>query len=37
MANEPKKAKVVVIGARCRALLQPDAPMWDPKNERLRA
>jgi len=37
MANEPNTAKVVVIGARYRVLVQPDAPMWDPKNERLRA
>jgi dimethylglycine dehydrogenase len=31
------KLEVEIYGERCRATVQPDAPLWDPKNERLRA
>jgi dimethylglycine dehydrogenase len=35
---EPGTAlKVEIFGARYSATVQPDAPMWDPANERLRA
>ncbi len=29
--------EVEIYGERCRAIVQPDEPLWDPKNERLRA
>ncbi|WP_136439413.1 GcvT family protein [Pacificoceanicola onchidii] len=29
--------EVDIYGERCKAVVQPDAPMWDPENERLRA
>ncbi|MDA3856669.1 MAG: FAD-dependent oxidoreductase [Roseovarius sp.] len=28
---------VEIYGERCRAMVQSDAPLWDPENERLRA
>ena len=28
---------VEIYGERCRAVVQEDAPLWDPENERLRA
>ncbi len=29
--------EVEIFGQRCRAVVQPDQPLWDPQNERLRA
>ena len=29
--------EVDIYGERCKATVQPDAPLWDPQNERLRA
>ena len=29
--------EVEIYGQRCRAVVQPDQPLWDPENERLRA
>jgi len=29
--------EVEIFGERCAAVVQPDAPLWDPENERLRA
>ena len=29
--------EVDIYGERCRAVVQPDGPLWDPENERLRA
>lgn len=29
--------EVEIFGQRCRAIVQPDQPLWDPENERLRA
>ncbi|PVA09772.1 dimethylglycine dehydrogenase [Pelagivirga sediminicola] len=29
--------EVEIYGERCRAVVQPDAPLWDPENERIRA
>jgi dimethylglycine dehydrogenase len=29
--------KVDIFGKMCRAVVQPDQPLWDPQNERLRA
>ncbi|WP_323765602.1 FAD-dependent oxidoreductase [Marinovum sp.] len=29
--------EVDIYGQRCKAEVQPDAPLWDPKNERIRA
>ncbi|MFK7939725.1 MAG: FAD-dependent oxidoreductase [Roseovarius sp.] len=35
---EPGTAlEVEIFGERCPATVQPDAPMWDPDNERIRA
>ena len=31
------EVEVDIYGERCKATVQPDAPLWDPKNERLRA
>ena len=31
------RVEVEIFGARFAATVQPDAPLWDPKNERLRA
>ncbi len=31
------KLEVEIYGQRCRAVVQPDAPLWDPQNQRLRA
>ena len=31
------EVEVDIYGHRCKAVVQPDAPLWDPKNERLRA
>ena len=29
--------EVEIFGERCRAVVQPDGPLWDPENARLRA
>ena len=29
--------QVDIFGHKCRAVVQPDQPLWDPENERLRA
>jgi len=29
--------EVEIYGERCRAVVQPDQPLWDPANERIRA
>ena len=29
--------EIEIYGQRCRAVVQPDQPLWDPQNERLRA
>ena len=29
--------EVEIYGEKCRAVVQPDQPLWDPENERLRA
>lgn len=29
--------EVEIYGQKCRAVVQPDQPLWDPENERLRA
>ncbi|MEM9575437.1 MAG: FAD-dependent oxidoreductase [Pseudomonadota bacterium] len=31
------EVEVEIYGQRCRAVVQPDQPLWDPQNERLRA
>ncbi|MBL4806516.1 MAG: FAD-dependent oxidoreductase [Rhodobacteraceae bacterium] len=31
------KIEVEIYGQRCAATVQPDQPLWDPKNERIRA
>ncbi|SLN51746.1 4-methylaminobutanoate oxidase (formaldehyde-forming) [Roseovarius gaetbuli] len=31
------EVEVEIYGERCRAVVQPDAPLWDPENARLRA
>ncbi|MEM7438792.1 MAG: FAD-dependent oxidoreductase [Pseudomonadota bacterium] len=29
--------EVEIFGERCKAVVQPDQPLWDPQNERIRA
>ena len=29
--------EVEIFGKKCTAVVQPDQPLWDPQNERLRA
>lgn len=37
LAEPGTKLTVEIYGKKCRAEVQPDWPLWDPKNERLRA
>ena len=36
-ATEGKELSVEIYGQRCRAVVQPDAPLYDPDNSRLLA
>ena len=37
LAEPGTKVEVEIFGERFPATVQPDEPLWDPKNERLRA
>ncbi|WP_293575388.1 FAD-dependent oxidoreductase [Phaeobacter sp.] len=37
LAEPGTELVVEIYGEACRAVVQPDAPMWDPNNDRLRA
>lgn len=37
LAATGTEIEVEIYGIRCRAVVQPDQPLWDPANERLRA
>ena len=37
LARPGTRVEVEVFGERLPATVQPDAPLWDPRNERLRA
>ncbi|MEM9854262.1 MAG: glycine cleavage T C-terminal barrel domain-containing protein, partial [Pseudomonadota bacterium] len=37
LAVEGTELQVDIYGQKCRAIVQPAGPLWDPKNERLRA
>ncbi|MEM9910928.1 MAG: FAD-dependent oxidoreductase [Pseudomonadota bacterium] len=37
LAGPGTELEVEIYGERCRAVVQPDAPIWDPDNERIRA
>ena len=37
LAQPGTELEVEIYGQMCRAVVQPDAPLWDPANERLRA
>jgi dimethylglycine dehydrogenase len=37
LAKPGTEVDVDIYGERCRAIVQPDGPLWDPENERLRA
>lgn len=37
LAEPGTKLMVEIYGKKCRAEVQPDWPLWDPKNDRLRA
>lgn len=37
LAREDTEIEVEIYGTRHRAVVQPDQPLWDPQNERLRA
>ncbi|MEM6897498.1 MAG: FAD-dependent oxidoreductase, partial [Pseudomonadota bacterium] len=37
LAKEGTELEIDIYGDKCRAIVQPDGPLWDPQNERLRA
>ena len=37
LAEPGTKIEVEIFGERLTATVQPDEPLWDPKNERIRA
>jgi len=37
LAEPGIEIEVEIYGSRCKAIVQPDQPLWDPSNERLRA
>ncbi|THH36648.1 FAD-dependent oxidoreductase [Aliishimia ponticola] len=37
LATPGTELEIDIYGTRCKAVVQPDAPLWDPENERLRA
>ncbi|WP_210877749.1 GcvT family protein [Roseovarius autotrophicus] len=37
LAVSGTEIEVEIYGERCRAVVQPDGPLWDPENARLRA
>ncbi len=37
LAEPGTELTVEIYGEQCRAVVQPDQPLWDPENERLRA
>ncbi|MEM6387100.1 MAG: FAD-dependent oxidoreductase [Pseudomonadota bacterium] len=37
LAEPGTEIEVDIYGNRCKAVVQPDGPIWDPQNERLRA
>ena len=37
LAQPGTEIEVEIYGERRKATVQPDAPLWDPQNERLRA
>ncbi len=37
LATPGTAVEVEIFGTRHPATVQPDAPLWDPRNERLRA
>ncbi|MEL6914860.1 MAG: FAD-dependent oxidoreductase [Pseudomonadota bacterium] len=37
LAREGTELEVDIYGQKCRATVQPDGPLWDPENLRLRA
>ncbi len=37
LAEPGTEIEVEIYGERCAAVVQPDGPLWDPRNERIRA
>ncbi len=37
LAEPGTELEVEIYGERCKAVVQPDQPLWDPENERIRA
>jgi len=37
LAMPGTEVEVEIFGQRCKAVVQDDQPLWDPKNERLRS
>ena len=37
LAEPGAEVEVEIFGKRCKATVQPDQPLWDPENERIRA
>ncbi|MEM1342071.1 MAG: glycine cleavage T C-terminal barrel domain-containing protein, partial [Pseudomonadota bacterium] len=37
LAEPGTELDINIYGETCKAVVQPDGPLWDPANERLRA
>ena len=37
LATPGTELEINIFGKLCRATVQPDQPLWDPENERIRA
>ena len=37
LAEPGTELEINIYGKMCKATVQPDQPLWDPQNERLRA
>ncbi len=37
LATEGTEVEINIFGKMCKATVQPDQPLWDPENERIRA
>ncbi|SPH22945.1 4-methylaminobutanoate oxidase (formaldehyde-forming) [Ascidiaceihabitans donghaensis] len=37
LAEPGTELEVEIFGSRCKAVVQPDQPLWDPENDRIRA
>ena len=37
LATPGTELEIEIFGARCKAVVQEDQPLWDPANDRIRA